>query len=100
MYCWSYIPSLVIFKFKVLLFCSSGDIYEGSYKNGKKHGKGKYKSYDDGKLQDVYDGNYSGGQRHGFGKMNFANGDVYSGQYVNNKMSGKGKMIYSNKDGM
>ena len=83
-----------------MLAISSGDTYEGSYKTGKKHGKGKYKCYDDGQLQDVFEGFYRQGQKHGRGKTTFASGDVYTGNYKADKASGKGKMVYLNKDGV
>jgi hypothetical protein len=78
---------------------SSGDTYEGGYKDGKKHGKGKYKYYVDGKLHEVYEGRYRMGQRQGWGKMSFGNGDVYTGNFKADKASGRGKMTYCNKDG-
>jgi hypothetical protein len=81
------------------IHCSSGDIYEGCYKDGKKHGKGKYKCYVEGRLHDAFDGRYRNGQKHGWGKMIFGSGDVYSGNYKADKASGRGKMVYDNKDG-
>lgn len=78
---------------------SSGDTYEGGYKDGKKHGKGKYKYYVDGRLTDVYDGRYRLGKRHGWGKMLHESGDVYVGNFKHDKASGQGKMVYSDEDG-
>ena len=46
--------------------------YEGEYKYGNRHGKGK--EYDYGKLQ--YEGEYYNGKRTGYGKEYYFNGEL------------------------
>ena len=68
---------------------SSGEtvIYEGSFKDSKRHGLGKM--YIDGDL--YYEGDFVNGQRTGKGKM-YKDGELsYEGDFVNGSPSGKGK---------
>ena len=45
-----------------------GEVYEGDWKDGKMHGKGKY-TYGKGKWEgDVYEGDYKDGKQQGKGK--------------------------------
>ena len=52
------------------------------------------KVYDNG---DIYEGQFSGGLRHGNGKYTFVNGDVYEGEFVFNNKDGIGKLTYKDK---
>jgi len=97
---------------------SNGDVYEGSFKNNKRHGQGTYIYKDGGKLSgsfyedlpsfgtetyvgkwkgDKYTGSFSKWKKHGQGTYSFSNGDVYEGSFKNNKRHGQG--TYSWKDG-
>ncbi|CAF1218516.1 unnamed protein product [Rotaria sordida] len=90
-----------------------GNRYEGEWKDGKKHGKGKmdyangYKYIGDW-VEDVatgegvfiwtngdqYEGQYQNGQRHGKGLYTYANGDKYMGDWFEDKKSGQGIFIW------
>ena len=95
-------------------------IYEGEWKDGKKHGKGTWKRSDaksraecaeewndfsvNGKRSfewaggDVYEGEWKDDEWHGKGTYKDVNGDVYKGQWKANKKEGKGVMAYANQD--
>ena len=73
---------------------TTGTVYRGMYKKGKKHGKGT-RTFVDGT---VFDGMYVGGLRHGVGQMTWRSGDVYSGMYKKGKKHGKGTRTYAHGD--
>ena len=43
---------------------------------------------------DIYEGFWNDGMRHGIGKYIYANGNIYEGNFEDDKMDGIGKMIY------
>lgn len=110
------ISILFINSFAFAQDTSTGGKYKGSYKAGKKEGRGTF-SWDDGTkysgqwandqmegygtltLSDgsKYQGYWRNGKRDGFGTYTWANGDSYQGQYRDNKRSGDG--ILKMKDG-
>jgi hypothetical protein len=54
-----------------------GGVYEGNWKNGKRHGKGKY-TYAGGV---VYEGNWENNMGHGKGKLvTYSGREVYKGK--------------------
>jgi len=55
---------------------SDGSVYEGDWKDDKRHGTGKYTS-----SLGTYEGEWSHDQRNGKGIMRYANGDVYEGSW-------------------
>jgi hypothetical protein len=86
-----------------------GNKYEGEWKDGKKHGKGKMvfangHSYTGDWINDMatgegisiwtngdrYEGQMKDGQRHGKGSYHFANGDKYTGDWIADKKEGHG----------
>ena len=69
----------------------NGDMYEGEYKDDKKHGQGK-RTWNDG---DVYEGEWKNGMYDGQGKYTWKNGDMYEGEYKDNKKHGQGKKTYA-----
>ena len=71
---------------------TSGNVYEGSSKDGKAHGQGKV-TYANG---EVYEGSYKDNKRHGQGKFTCANGEIYEGSWKDNKKHGQGKLAYAN----
>ncbi len=73
---------------------NTGEVYEGNWKNDKKHGIGKFK-YKNG---DVYEGNWENDKKHGNGKMEYINGNVYNGEWKDNEKYGNGTMKYNNGD--
>jgi hypothetical protein len=68
----------------------SNAVYEGYFKGGKEHGKGKM-SY---ASKSEYDGLWENGEKNGKGKMTWYNGDVYDGDWVSNKKQGKGSFYW------
>jgi hypothetical protein len=96
-----------------------GYVYEGTFENGKRIGRGKLyfpdsedcKVYEgffnneftcdiEGKLiysnGNIYEGSWNDGMHHGYGKYIYINGNIYEGNFENDKKHGYGKMIYSN----
>lgn len=68
--------------------------YEGSFINGVKEGKGK-EFYPDGKLMNI--GNYSKCKRHGEAIHYYENGNIfYKGNYVYNLFDGFGELYNTN----
>eukprot|EP01084_Bolivina_argentea_P293778 505335_1 len=74
----------------------AGDCYEGSWKNNKRHGYGKY-MYKSG---DCYEGLYENGKRHGYGKYVWKGGigNCYEGLWENGKKHGYGKYVWNDGD--
>ncbi len=68
---------------------SNGNIYEGQWKNGKKHGSGIYE-FSDG---EYYEGGFDQDKRQGFGKYVRKNGEYYKGYWVADFRDGEG-VIY------
>ena len=68
-----------------------GDIYEGNWKDGYYHGKGKYTYTNDF----VYEGDWEYGRRHGQGRL-YANGNVREGYWENDKRQ-KGTVVYQDR---
>ena len=60
---------------------TDGTVYEGNWKNDKKHGKGKI-IYSDG---EVYEGEWKNGKMDGKGKYTYSNGEVQEGLWKDNK---------------
>ena len=102
-------------KGKVTL--SDGTVYEGEYRNGKRHGQGKMTfpsgntyegEWKDGKYygqgiftfkgEGKYVGEWKDSKRHGQGTFTFKDGGKYIGEWRNSKRHGKGRFIYANGD--
>jgi len=79
--------------FGILYDKLGGKLYEGEWKNGKKHGQGTF-WYKNGNM---YVGDFDNGLRHGSGKYIYKNGDVYEGEFTKDKYNGYG--VYSWKNG-
>jgi hypothetical protein len=45
----------------------------------------------------VYEGEWKDGKKHGQGKIDFASGDKYTGDWVNDVITGQG--VYNSADG-
>tara|TARA_Y100000389_G_scaffold26629_1_gene22877 strand:+ start:16889 stop:17320 length:432 start_codon:yes stop_codon:yes gene_type:complete len=69
----------------------NGDIYEGGFKDGLKHGKGTLKT----KNNRSYEGEWKKDKPHGFGINTFPNGKIYTGNFDNGKPIGNGQWLYS-----
>lgn len=72
----------------------TGRSYRGLWENGKYHGQGTY-TFQNG---DVYQGEYFEGSKHGHGKLTMQEkGVVYEGEWANGKQHGQGK-LYATAD--
>jgi hypothetical protein len=71
---------------------SDGSRYEGTYRNGKKNGSGKY-SLSNG---DIYIGQMVNDAAEGFGTLLIKNGDKYVGQFKDNNYHGQGIFTFNN----
>ena len=56
----------------------NGDVYQGAFKDGKKHGKGILRTRNDRS----YEGEWKYDKPHGFGINTFPNGKIYTGPYI------------------
>ena len=79
---------------KGICIYSDGLMYEGSWVGNKEHGKGMLMT---GDRQIIYSGDWLEGYMHGFGTYNFGNGDRYMGDWREGNRHGKGD--YSFRDG-
>lgn len=73
----------------------NGDVYDGDWRNNKKHGVGTYYYKKSG---NEYDGDWKNNKKHGFGTFYWNDGDKYVGYYLNDKRHGKGRYTYKNGD--
>ena len=69
----------------------SGAKYVGEFKDGKRNGKGTY-TYPTG---DVYNGDFVNGMPEGKGIYTFANGDKFTGEFKGGKRTGRGTYVYA-----
>ena len=80
----------------------NGDVYEGEFKDRKKHGKGTYTFAPDEESESENEHKYSGeyilGRRAGLGTMHYPDGSRNRGQWVDNARNGIGSMNYANGD--
>ena len=77
----------------VPVFIDDRSIYEGQWKNGKRHGRGK-QYWTDGS---VYEGFWVNDMANVYGRLIHSDGDVYEGEWHDDKAQGKG--LYIHKDG-
>ena len=71
----------------------NGDLYEGTVKNGIRHGYGTYTHA----IGEQYVGEWQDGKKHGQGTYTYANGDEYVGEWQDGKKHGQG--TYTHADG-
>lgn len=98
--------------------CSTGDFYDGEWKNNKRHGRGtmayvrglRYEGewrddkthgegmcvYENG---DRYIGDWQHDKRWGWGLYELASGDVYEGEWFDDMMEGRGEYNFEPKNG-
>ena len=72
----------------------NGNVYTGTFTDGKLEGKGTLKTASG----NSYDGNFAGGQPSGSGTMKYANGSTYTGSWADGQRSGSGTVNYANGD--
>ena len=77
----------------------NGNIYEGQFKNDKRHGKGRmeYALRAGAKFEGYYEGEWVNGESNGQGKERYPNGNTYRGELKNGERHGKGRMDYLKK---
>ena len=70
----------------------SGDVYEGAFRNGMRHGAGvyTYKRRPGKQRQRVYEGEWRRSKRHGEGKETWEDGTVYEGAFADDAFHGLG----------
>ena len=69
---------------------NNGDTYDGSWVEDKRHGQGTYVWHDGSK----YKGNYSHGIRCGYGIYYYTNGTIYEGTWQDNLKHGIANFYY------
>ena len=79
----------------------NGNIYEGYFKDGQRHGEGlmEYVKVPGSVADGKYQGDWVEGKYNGRGKEKYKNGNVYEGQFKNDKRHGKGRMEYALRAG-
>ena len=73
----------------------NGDIYEGDYVEGIRHGRGIYRFATSG---DKYEGSWINNNKHGLGTMTYNGKGTYQGYWENNRRHGEGVFNYPNGD--
>ena len=73
----------------------NGDIYEGDYVDGIRHGRGIYRFAASG---DKYEGSWVNNNKHGLGTMTYNGKGTYQGYWENNRRHGEGVFNYPNGD--
>jgi hypothetical protein len=71
----------------------NGNTYTGTFSNGLKHGKGKWKKKGtDMNKCNNYDGDYELDKKNGWGVFEWESGNCYRGEYVDDERHGYGEM--------
>ena len=73
----------------------NGDLYEGDFEDGKRHGRGCYRYAATG---DKYDGAFVQNIRHGLGTMTYNGKGEYQGYWENGHRHGEGVFNYPSGD--
>jgi len=68
----------------------NGDVYDGEWSNGQRHGEGVFASVEG----DVYRGGWHEDKFHGHAVYVWSDGRLYRGQYVNGNREGEGIMTF------
>jgi hypothetical protein len=71
----------------------NGDVYEGSYVDGKFSGIGLLYNNVNGRYR--YEGNFKNGKRHGQGKEEYITGGQYEGYFREGLKHGEGKLTFA-----
>ena len=66
----------------------NGDLYDGQWLDGERHGRGTMTYAEDGS---TYDGDWRHGKEHGRGRKEFLDGISYVGDFENGMMHGQGR---------
>lgn len=73
---------------------ANGDVFRGTYQDGKRHGKGTYTFSN----KAVYEGDYTNNKKEGLGKLSTPDGGLYEGLWSDDKRCGKGTYTYPTGD--
>lgn len=73
---------------------ANGSVYIGMFKNGLKHGKGRWQKGEGDQLS-VFEGEYVNDKKEGFGIFRWASGNAYDGYFKDDERHGKGKMVWT-----
>jgi hypothetical protein len=78
----------------------NGNTYQGLFKNGFKHGNGKWRKALDPSLPpntktNSYEGDYLNDKKNGWGYFEWESGNTYRGRYVNDEREGFGEMRWT-----
>jgi len=84
------------FHGKGIFVLGTGDVYSGEFERGLYHGKGHLKA----KNGDTYVGYFERGKPAGKMRIEYATGDVYDGELRSGRFHGKGKFEYHDGLGM
>ena len=84
------------FHGKGVLVLGTGDYYSGEFERGLFHGRGHFK----GNNGDTMVGQFERGKPNGKMRLDYANGDVYEGELRSGRYHGKGKFVYRQGRGM
>ena len=76
---------------------ANGCFYEGYFKGGLKHGKGRWRKFPEepGCPTNEYNGEYVGDKKCGYGEFKWATGNIYRGNYAEDERDGHGEMIWT-----
>jgi hypothetical protein len=72
----------------------NGSSYVGEFRNGLKHGKGKWRSAK-GPQSNIYEGDYALDKKAGYGIFQWASGNLYKGEYADDEREGFGEMTWT-----
>jgi hypothetical protein len=82
---------------KVNTLGNNGSKYFGQFKNGLKHGRGRWLKKAGVPKTNEYEGDYFMDKKHGYGVFKWASGNIYKGNYKEDDRHGYGEMFW--KDG-
>jgi len=74
---------------------ANGDVYEGQFANGERHGRGVYTYRDTGAR---FEGSFANNLKTGLGRMTYKNGAFYHGFFTNGLREGEGTFKYAGGD--
>ncbi|MBR4244251.1 MAG: hypothetical protein IKQ14_02515, partial [Candidatus Methanomethylophilaceae archaeon] len=80
-------------EIKGIMKYRNGSIYEGQWKNDKRHGRGLYatQNYNNPNIKGIlYEGEFNNDKIEGYGIGKYSSGDQYEGEWKNDQQYGRG----------